>query len=362
MDLNTQYKSLSGEIHEAMDRVFASSQYSQGSEVSSFEKAFAKFCGSPDSAAVNSGTSALHMALLAAGVGPGDEVITPTMTFVATAAAVIYCGAKPVYVDCDPITMNIDPTKIESRINERTKAILPVHLHGLMADMDPISKIAQSHNLKIIEDAAQAHGAAYHGKNAGTIGTLGCFSFYPGKNLGAYGEGGAITTADAELLDLIRKLRNWGSDVKYHHPILGFNARMDGLQGAILKVKLKRLTSWNDSRRVLAAQYISGLSDLDLILPTEPEGYRHVYHIFGVRTPRREELQVWLNERGVQTGIHYPIPVHMQPAYRFDDTRDDEFPEATKACNELLSLPMFPELAPDLVDVVIQHIRAFFDR
>jgi len=349
VDLKSQYLSIKPEIDEAVFSVLESSQFILGKYVESFEKDFAAYCGASHAMGVNSGTSALHLALLAAQVGPGDEVVTTPFTFVATAAAIHYCGARPVYVDIDPTSFTIDPSRIEEAITPRTKVILPVHLYGQPADMDPILEIAKRHNLIVIEDAAQAHGAEYKGRRVGSIGDLGCFSFYPGKNLGAYGEGGAVTTGNEAYAKTIRMLRDWGQTRKYHHDLQGFNYRLEGMQGAILVVKLKHLDRWTDARRNNAALYTQHLAGADVETPVEMNYARHVYHVYAVRTASREALAQELNAQGVQTGIHYPIPVHLQKAYADPAFKQGDFPHAERAANEVLSLPMFPELTEEQV-------------
>ncbi len=344
VDLKQQYLTVKKEVLAAVADVFESAQFVLGKEVDAFEEEFAAYCGGRYGVAVNTGTSALHLALLAAGVGPGDEVITVSMTFVATAAAVVYTGAKPVFVDVDPVTYTMDPRQIEAAITPRTKAILPVHLYGQAADMDSIVAIARRYGLAVVEDAAQAHGAEYKGRRCGSIGDLGCFSFYPGKNLGAYGEGGMVTTNNPEFARKIRILRDWGAEKKYHHALKGFNYRMEGVQGAILRVKLRYLEGWTEARRAHALAYREMLDDSGLKLPREAAGNRHVYHVYAVLTPQREELMENLNARGIQTGIHYPIPVHLQPAYADLEYKAGDFPVTERIASEELSLPMFPEM------------------
>jgi dTDP-4-amino-4,6-dideoxygalactose transaminase len=326
VDLRQQYLAIKEEILSAVTGVLDSGAFVLGPEVASFEREFAAFCGASQGIAVNSGTSALHLALLAAGVGPGDEVITVPCTFVATVAAVVYAGARPVLVDVDPATYTMDPNRVEAAITPRTKAILPVHLYGNPADMDPLVAIARRHGLTVIEDAAQAHGAEYKGRRCGSIGDLGCFSFYPGKNLGAYGEGGLVTTDNPELARRIRMLRDWGAEKKYQHVLKGYNYRMEGIQGAILRVKLKYLEQWTEARRAHAAAYGRLLGKTGLALPVEIAGNRHVYHVYAVLTSRRDDLLAYLNSQAVQTGIHYPIPVHLLPAYSDLGYKAGDFP------------------------------------
>ena len=359
VDLKQQYLSIKDEVLAAVAGVFESTQFVLGKEVAAFEEEFASYSGARYGVAVNSGTSALHLALLAAGVGPGDEVITVPFTFVATAAAVWYTGAKPVFVDVDPESYCMDSDRIEEAITPRTRAILPVHLYGQAADMDAISAIARRHGLPVIEDAAQAHGAEYRGRRCGSIGEMGCFSFYPGKNLGAYGEGGMVTTNNPELARQIRILRDWGAEKKYHHVLKGFNYRMEGVQGAILRVKLRYLEQWTEARRANATLYSRALADSNLHLPKEAPGNRHVYHVYGVMTPRRRELMDALEAQGVQTGIHYPVPVHLLPAYSDLNYQAGDFPIAERLASEELSLPMFPELAESQIDAVVSAIEEY---
>jgi dTDP-4-amino-4,6-dideoxygalactose transaminase len=344
LDLKAQYANIKDDIRTAVDAVLASTQYTLGREVAAFEEEFAAYVGGRFGVAVNSGTSALHLALLAAGVGPGDEVITVACTFVATVAAIDYTGARPVFVDVDPETLTMDPGQVEAAVTERTRVILPVHLHGQPADLDPILDIARRHRLKVIEDAAQAHGAEYRGRRVGAIGDLGCFSFYPGKNLGACGEGGMVVTNDEDHARVVAMLRDWGQERKYHHVLKGFNYRMEGIQGAILRVKLRHLDAWTEARRRHAARYGELLADSDVALPVEAPYARHVYHVYAVRSSRRDALQAALQTRDIHTGIHYPIPVHLQPAYRDCGFGPGDLPETERAAGELLSLPMFPEM------------------
>jgi dTDP-4-amino-4,6-dideoxygalactose transaminase len=308
--------------------------------------------------AVNTGTSALHLALLAAGIGPGDEVITVPFTFVATVAAICYTGARPVFVDVDPRSFTLDVTQLEAAITPKTKAILPVHIYGQPADMDPILAVARERNLIVIEDACQAHGAEYRGRRVGGIGDLACFSFYPGKNLGACGEGGIVTTSNARYAETIRMLRDWGQAKKYHHALRGYNYRMEGLQGAILRVKLRHLDAWTVLRRSRAAHYAAFLKDADVVVPREMSYARHVYHVYAVRTSDRTTLQRTLQSYGVQTGIHYPIPVHLQEAYRDLGYAAGMFPQAERAANEVLSLPMYPELSNSQIEVVAAAVNS----
>jgi dTDP-4-amino-4,6-dideoxygalactose transaminase len=352
LDLKAQYKPIKEDILQAVNRVLDTGQYILGEEVAAFETEFASYVGAQHGVALNSGTSALHLALLAAGVGRGDEVITVPFTFVATVAAICYTGAQPVFVDIDPKSFTMDTTQLEAAITPRTKAILPVHIYGQSADMDPILAIARKHGLIVIEDAAQAHGAEYKGKRVGSLGSLGCFSFYPGKNLGAYGEGGMVVTNDAQHAEKMRMLRDGGQARKYHHVLRGYNYRMEGLQGAILRVKLRHLDAWTEGRRSRAAEYERCLKNADVVRPVEMPYARHVYHIYAVRSADRTELQRALQNNGVQTGIHYPIPVHLQDGYRDLGYVAGEFPQTERAAREVLSLPMFSELSNMQVEMV----------
>jgi len=297
------------------------------------------------------------LALLAAGVGPGDEVITTPFTFVASVAAILYSGARPVLVDIDPRSFTLDPSKIEASVTSRTKVLLPVHLYGQPADMDPIMEIARRHNLIVIEDAAQAHGAQYKGRSVGSIGHMACFSFYPGKNLGAYGEGGAVTTNNSEYARAIRMLRDWGQDRKYHHLLRGYNYRMEGFQGAVLGVKLRHLEQWTEARRNLVQQYNGFLAECELELPTEMSWARHVYHVYTIRSKERDRLQKSLADEGIQTGIHYPTPVHLQPAYADLGYGPGSFPKAESAAKQVLSLPLYPELSMQSVALVADTVK-----
>jgi dTDP-4-amino-4,6-dideoxygalactose transaminase len=362
VDLKAQYASIKGEVNQAIQGVLESCQFTLGSEVAAFEKEFAAYCGSEQGVAVNTGTSALHLALLAAGVGPGDEVITVPFTFVATVAAVHYTGARTVFVDIDPVTFTMDPSKLEAAITSKTKAILPVHLYGQPADMDPILAIAKRHGVVVIEDAAQAHGAEYKGRRVGSLGAMACFSFYPGKNLGAYGEGGMVTTNDPGYAKTIRMLRDWGAERKYEHVLKGYNFRMEGIQGAVLRVKLKYLEAWTEARRTAAARYDEGFKDSGVATPRAMPYARHVYHIYAIRTRHRQDWQKGLQDQGIQTGIHYPIPVHLLPAYADLGYKAGDFPHAERAAAEVLSLPMYPELTGEQTSHVCQAVKALAAR
>lgn len=358
VDLRAQYLPIKDEIAAAIQGVLDSCQFTLGPEVAAFEQEFAAYCGTDIGVAVNTGTSALHLALLAAGVGPGDEVITVPFTFVATVSAIHYAGASPVFVDVDPATLLMDVGQVESRITPRTKAIVPVHLYGQPVDMEPLLGIARRHGVVVIEDACQAHGAEVMGRRAGSLGEMGCFSFYPGKNLGAYGEGGMVVTRDPALARTLRMLRDWGAEKKYQHELKGYNYRMDGIQGAILRVKLKHLERWTEARRALAARYDAGLDAADVERPAVRPGVRHVRHLYVVRSARRAQWQEQLLAQGIQTGIHYPTPVHLLPAFRDLGHREGDFPHAEAAAREVLSLPMYAELAPAQVDEVVRAVAA----
>lgn len=357
IDLKAQYRTIEAEVTAAIQGVLRSCEFSLGSEVAAFEEEFAAYCRARHAVAVNTGTSALHLALLAAQVGPGDEVITVPFTFVATAAAIEYCGAKPVFVDIDPRSFTMDPAAIEAAITEKTKAIVPVHLYGQPADMDPIRATAERHGLTVIEDACQAHGAEYKGDRVGTIGDMACFSFYPGKNLGAYGEGGMVVTARPDYARTIRMLRDWGAERKYEHVLKGYNYRMDGLQGAVLRVKLRHLEEWTEARRRAAAAYDCFLKEDGVRTPCAMPYARHVYHIYAIRSPDRRGWQESLKAKGIQTGIHYPVPVHLLPAYADLGYRRGQFPHAEQAAAEVLSLPMYPELTTAQCESVASEVR-----
>ena len=357
VDLKAQYASIKSGVDAAIHGVLDSCQFTLGSEVAAFEQEFATYSQARHGIGVNTGTSALHLALLAAGVGPGDEVITVPFTFVATVSAIDYTGARPVFVDIDPQTFTMDPALVEAAITDKTRAIIPVHLYGQCADMDPILDIAKRHGLFVIEDACQAHGAEYRGRRAGSMGDMGCFSFYPGKNLGAYGEGGMVVTDDPELTRTIRMLRDWGAEKKYHHVLKGYNFRMEGIQGAVLRVKLRYLEGWTEARRAAAAHYDRLLAGSGVPTPKAMPHNRHVYHVYAIRTAQRQAWQEGLLAQGVQSGIHYPTPVHLLPAFADLGYRAGQFPYSELAANEVLSLPMFPELTPGQCEEVARAVR-----
>ena len=359
VDLKAQYAAIKPEVDTAIQRVLAHAQYIQGPEVRSFEEAFARFVGAEAAIGVASGTAALHLALLACGIGPGDEVITTPFTFYATAEAINQAGAMPVFVDIAPDTCNLDPTKIEAAITPRTRAIIPVHLYGQSADMDEILSIARQHGLRVIEDAAQAHAAEHHGRRCGSLGDLACFSFYPSKNLGCYGDGGMVTGSDPELLARIRRLRDHGRVGKYEHVELGWGSRLDALQAAILGAKLPHLERWTAQRRAAAARYNDLLAGAEVVTPTARPYNRHVYYCYVIRAPRRDALAAHLTAQGIDTVVHYPIPMHLQPAYREMGLGPGTFPVAEAAAQQVLSLPMFPEISPDQQQRVAGAVRSF---
>jgi dTDP-4-amino-4,6-dideoxygalactose transaminase len=359
LDLRAQYHSIKSEIDEAVMGVLESAQYVLGEQVSNFEREFASYCGAKEAIAVNSGTSALHLALLAAGIGPGDEVITVPFTFVATVAAIRYTGAKPVFVDVATDSYTMDISRLEKAISRRTRAILPVHLYGQAADMDPIVEIARRNELLVIEDAAQAHGAKYRDRPVGSLGDLACFSFYPGKNLGAYGEGGAVVTGNPVFARKIRMLRDWGAERKYEHVLQGYNYRMEAIQGAILRVKLRHLDAWTGSRRAHAARYAEQLEGIGIEAPTEMPYGQHVYHVYAIESVHRERLQQHLAAQLIQTGIHYPYPVHLTGAHADLGYKRGDFPVAEHAAARVLSLPMYPEMDQDAPRQVAAAIRSF---
>jgi dTDP-4-amino-4,6-dideoxygalactose transaminase len=358
LDLKAQYQSLREPIHAAIGQVLENTAFAGGPFVARFEEEFAAYCGSKCAVGVGNGTDALWLVMLALGIGRGDEVITVPNTFIATAEAISLCGAVPVFVDVDPQTYTMDPARLKQAITPRTRAIVPVHLFGQTADMDPILEIARTHGLPVIEDACQAHGAQYKGRMAGTLGVAGAFSFYPGKNLGAYGEAGAVVTHDEALAAKIKVLREHGQPKKYIHSVIGWNARMDGIQGAILSVKLKHLDAANEARRAHARQYQTLLAGLDgITLPVEAPYARHVYHLFVIQTQRRDDLIQALAAREIACGIHYPVPLHLQEAYASLGVPAGTFPVAEESARQFVSLPMFPELTPEQIAYVCAELR-----
>jgi len=402
LDLKTQFREIEHEVLPMVKEAMENAAFIGGPQVSGFETEFAAFCESKYCAGVNSGTDAIRFALMAAGVGPGDEVITVPHTFIATTEAISQVGARPVFVDIDPKTYNMDPKKLEEYLTRRLgvgststqkqepstqhpahstrhpasgtqhqepglqqqpKAVLPVHIYGQPADMDPILEIAKKNNLVVIEDACQAHGSLYKGRKAGSMGLVGCFSFYPGKNLGAYGEGGAVVTQSEEIASKIRMIRDHGQAKKYYHDLEGYNGRLDAIQAGVLRIKLKRLANWNESRRRNAQYYNELLSQIKgVTVPREMDGCRHVYHLYVILVDDRDGLQKYLNEKGVGTGLHYPVPLHLQKAYADRGYKEGDFPVTESVAKRLLSLPMFPELTKAQIEYVAQNIRDFMSK
>ncbi len=361
VDLRAQYARIKPEIDQAIARVIGSAQFVLGEETERFESDFARYCGAAHAVGVNSGTSALFLILKAAGIGPGDEVITQPNSFIASAAAISHTGATPVFVDSDPATHLMVVPKIESAITVRTKAIMPVHLYGQISPMEEIRSIAEKHGLFVLEDACQAHGAKHNGTRAGSFGNAAAFSFYPGKNLGAYGEAGAVVTSDRALAERVRRLRDHGSLEKYVHTEIGYNMRLEGMQAAVLNAKLGYLDEWNDARRAHATRYRELLGDIPgLTLPVAKPENEHVFHLFVVQTPERDALAAYLKERGISTSIHYPVPIHLQEAYRHCGLNVGSFPESESAAREILSLPMYPELSDGEITYVADAIKSFF--
>lgn len=356
LDLRAEYAEIKGSVDAAIQRVVESARFILGEEVTNFEKDFAAFCRAEHAIGVGSGTDALYVALKTCGVEIGDEVITTPMTFIATSEAISLCGAKPVFVDIDPQTHNIDPNLIEAVITPKTKVILPVHIHGYPVDIDPILAIARRFNLRVIEDAAQAQGAEYKGRRAGTLADMACFSFYPGKNLGAYGDAGAITTNDAELAKKARLFRDHGRTSKYEHQVVSFNWRIDALQAAILHAKLPFLEGWNRRRHEIALQYNELLKDCGAQLPVIDEDFGSVWHHYAINISNRDEVQKKLKEKGIETGIHYPIPLHIQPAYQFLEYEAGDLPFSEQVAATTLSLPMFPAMT----DEQVHHVAEIF--
>jgi dTDP-4-amino-4,6-dideoxygalactose transaminase len=360
VDLQAQYAAIKGDVDAALARVLGHAGFILGAEVKAFEDAFAAYVGAQGAVGVASGTAALRLALAACGIGPGDEVITTAHTFMATAEAVSLAGATPVFVDVDPATFTLDPLKVEAAVTPRTKAILPVHLYGRPAAMGPLLEIAKARGLRVVEDAAQAHGAGIGGRRCGSIGDLACFSFYPGKNLGAYGDAGAVTGNDRLLLDRVRKLRDHGRSSKYEHDEIGFAERLDALQAAVLAAKLPHLEAWTEARRRIARRYSELLAGLPLVLPSEPPDGRHVFHLYVVRSPKRGALLDHLKARGIGAGVHYPVPLHRQPAYLKLGSGRVSLPETERAAAEVLSLPLYPELDDVRVRAVADAVGSFF--
>ena len=358
-DLKDQYNAMKGEINEAVARVLESGWFILGQEVEAFEEEFATYCGLSHGIGVGSGTEALHLALLACEVGSGDEVITVPHTAVAIMTAIELTGARPVFVDIDPASYTIATDQVEARITARTRAVVPVHLYGQAADLDPILEIAQRHGLTVVEDCAQAHGAEYKGRRVGSFGRVACFSFYPTKNLGAYGDGGMVVTDDDALAQKVRLLRQYGWKKRYTSSLRGINSRLDELQAAILRAKLRHLDEWNEARRARARLYDGLLAGSSVTTPTEMDYARHVYHLYVVRCPHRDGLKSYLAEHGVGTAIHYPVPIHLQEAYHDLGYRRGDFPVTEACADEILSLPMYPELQENEVREVSELVKGY---
>jgi dTDP-4-amino-4,6-dideoxygalactose transaminase len=370
LDLKAQYKQIESEVVPAVTEAMAAGMFIGGPQVSGFEDEFALFCDSKYCIGVGSGTDALRFALMAAGVGPGDAVITVPNTFIATTEAISQVGAIPIFVDVDPQTYTMDPQKLadllknnkqQSTHNNHAKGVIPIHLYGQPADMDPILEIARQYDLVVVEDACQAHGASYKNRKAGSLSAAGCFSFYPGKNLGAFGEAGAVVTQDEEMAQKMRMIRDHGQAQKYFHNLEGYNGRLDAIQAAVLRIKLKRLQSWNQSRRKNAALYTERLGDVPgITLPVEAGFAESVYHLYVILADNRDELQKFLSEKGIATGLHYPLPLHLQKAYAHLGHKKGDFPVAEHTAERLLSLPMYPELTAEQIHYVCSSIREYF--
>jgi len=360
VDLRMQYLPLKDEIFERIDRILDSMHLFLAENVQGLEKEFSEFCGARHGIGVSDGTAALQIILRAMDIGSGDEVITVSHTFIATIEAILLAGARPVFVDIDPHTCLMDVSQVEASLTPRTKAIMPVHLYGQTVEMNPLMALASRHGLRVIEDAAQAHGAEYQGRRAGSLGDAAAFSFYFSKNLGAYGEGGFITTDDDELARRVRMIRDHGSERRYHHDLLGFNGRLDEIQAAVLRTKLPHLAGWNEQRRAHASMYNQLLVGSPATTPVERPGNRHIYHLYVIRAPQREALQAWLKEQGVSTGIHYPVPCHLQQAMAFLGYQAGDLPVTERVVGEVLSLPMYAELTNEQIQYVAGSIKAFY--
>ena len=360
LDLPAQISGIRSEVDAAIKNVIDKCAFCLGPEVTAFEKEFAAWCGMKHAVAVNSGTSALHLAMKVLGVKAGDEVITTPFTFVATSWAISYVGARPVYVDIDDATFNIDPRLVAKAVTSRTKAMIPVHLYGQPCDIDALMDIAKKNDFPVVEDCAQSHGAEYKGKKAGSFGAVSCYSFYPGKNLGAFGEGGMFVTNDESLAEHARVLRDHGSRVRYFHDEVGFNYRMEGMQAAVLRVKLRHIDDWTDKRRKVAAKYHQMLAGLPLKLPKEAPYAKSVYHLYVIRSDRRDALKKHLDQKGVGNGLHYPVPLHMQKCYANLGYKEGDFPVAERAGRECISLPVFPEMTDEQIEYVAGNVAGFF--
>lgn len=352
LDLPAEYRTLRSEVLTALEEICESTSFAQGQATADFEVKFAAYCGVDHCVSLNSGTSALHLALRSLDVGPGDEVVTVSMTFIATAWAISYVGATPVFVDIDPVRRTLNPDKLEAAITSRTKAIIPVHLYGMPAEMDRIMAVAERHRLPVVEDAAQAHGAKYRGRRVGQFGQIACFSFYPSKNLGAYGEGGALITNDASIAQRARSLRDHAQSQKYLHDEIGYNYRMDSFQGAVLAIKLKHLDDWNNARIDCARQYAELLKASSYKLPAQISDSECVWHCYVIETPERDRVRAALQEAGIQSAVHYPVPIHLQKAYAQLGYRSGDLPVTEALCERCLSLPIYPELSKEKISRV----------
>lgn len=360
VDLKTQYLEIKSEINAAIKKVLESAHFILGEEVEDFEKKFAKVSNTKYAVGVASGLNALELGMRALGIGQGDEVITPVNSFIASSSAISFTEAKPIFIDCEENSFNIDPKKIEEKINSKTKAIMPVHLYGRPSEMDQIQRIAKKYGLEIIEDACQAHGAFFKGKRVGSFGSFAAFSFYPGKNLGAYGDGGMLTTNNHQIAKKVIQMRNYGQTKKYHHEYLAWNSRLDTIQAAVLLVKLQFLDIWNNARRKNAKLYNKLLKGLPIITPEIPTESEHVFHLYVIRYGKRDNLAKYLKTKGIMTGLHYPIPIHLQTAYSFLGHKQGDFPISEKLSNEILSLPMFPHLKEEQISFISETIKKFF--
>jgi dTDP-4-amino-4,6-dideoxygalactose transaminase len=358
LDLKAQYATIRDEVQSALAEVCDSARFAQGPPTNAFEQEFAAYCGVAHCVSLNSGTSALHLALRCLNIGPGDEVITTAFTFIATAWAISYVGATPVFVDIDPARRTLDPSKLEAAVTQRTKAIMPVHIFGTPADMNSINVVATKHKLPIVEDAAQAHGARYEGKRVGQFGAISCFSYYPTKNLGAYGEGGALLAEDDKLATHARFLREHAQSARYVHEEIGYNYRMDSFQAAVLRVKLKRLDAWNAARAAHARRYTELLTGTRYGLPTLPADSEPVWHCYVIECENRDRVRAALNDAGIDTAVNYPVPLHLQPVYRPLGYRHGDLPVAERLCERCLSLPIYPELTHEQIDAVVRALRA----
>jgi dTDP-4-amino-4,6-dideoxygalactose transaminase len=359
LDLKGQHQQIKKEVFEAFEKVYEQTAFSGGPFVEEFEKDFASFCNTRFAVGVNNGTTALHLAMLALGIGPGDEVIIPANTFIATAWGVSHAGAIPVFVDCDPLTWEIDASKLEAKINSKTKAIIGVHLYGQPFDMNAVQAVCKKHGLFLVEDAAQAQGAYYLGKPVGGFGEIACFSFYPGKNLGACGEAGGLTTNNPAYYKHLQSLRNHGSVVRYYHDEIGYNMRMGGLEGASLRIKLKYLPAWNQKRKEIAGKYHAGLKNSKIKMQVQPAGHDSIFHLFVITTENRGELTKFLNGKNIFPGLHYPVPCHLQKAYASLGHKNGDFPHSEYLANHCLSLPMYAELTDEEVDYVIKTLNSY---